>query len=141
MLVGRERLDILRALELAQEMEAAIRNAKSLRGTETVVHKVTAKRVSQVACYRCGCSNHELKDCRFRNAICHFCNKQDTSLPPAGTSSSKGQAENHISPQPPNRRRSQPSMFRPKTRKRSPLTRNSMLLVSPRHDHFAPRCR
>ena len=141
-LLAESDLTLSRALELAQGMEAAERNAKSLKGTETVVHKVTAKRVSQVACYRCGLSNHEPKNCRFRNAICASAIKRDTSLPPAGTSSSKGQAENRTSLQPPNGSRSQPSMCRLKTRKLSPLTRNyrSTLLASPRRDHFAPRC-
>ena len=31
---------------------------------------------SSTPCYRCGRFNHNPKDCRFRNAACHFCKKK-----------------------------------------------------------------
>ena len=65
------------------------RNVKFLTGTETVVHKVTAKCPTVLSCCRCGCSSHKPKDCRFYNALLV---RKDTSLPPAELSSNKGQA-------------------------------------------------
>ena len=64
-----------KALELAQGMEATDRNAKSLKMSETSVQKVSG---SSTPCYRCGRSNHDPKECRFRDAKCHFCKKRDT---------------------------------------------------------------
>ena len=66
-------LTLKKALELAQGMEAADRNAKSLKTPETSVQKGAG---SSTPCYRCGRSNHNPKDCRFRHADCHFCKKK-----------------------------------------------------------------
>ena len=71
-------LTLKRAVELAQGMEAADRNAKSLKGSEAVVAKVTKDpggRRSTTACRHCGKNNHEARDCRFRDAKCHQCGK------------------------------------------------------------------
>ena len=78
-------LTLTRAFELAQGMEAAERNTKSLKSTETAIHQVDTKRnpsaVSPSSCFRCGRSNHVAKDCRFRDAVCHTCNKKGHIAP------------------------------------------------------------
>ena len=66
-------ITLKKALELAQSMKAAYRNTKSLKTPETLVQKVSG---SSTPCYRCGRSNHNPKDCRFRDADCHFCKKK-----------------------------------------------------------------
>ena len=63
-------------------MEAAERNAKSLKGTEQAVHKLGASRPAPSSrCYRCGRQNLEAKDYRFRDATCHFCKKKGHIAP------------------------------------------------------------
>lgn len=69
-------------------MEAAERNAKSLKGTEAAIHKLqshhigpkpqpTTRTSSQTATgFRCGRTNHHPRDCKFREAECHFCHKK-----------------------------------------------------------------
>ena len=78
-------LSLARALELAQSMEAAERNAKSLKSTETtVVYKMNIKRTqAHLPCYRCGRSNHDPKD------VCHHCAKKG-HIAPACRSKQKG---------------------------------------------------
>lgn len=83
-LLAESDLTLTRALELAQGMEAAEKNAKSLKGTVPAVHNVNTgvKRPPvQSTCHRCGRTNHEAKDCRFRDAVCHFCNKKGHIAP------------------------------------------------------------
>ena len=75
-------LTLKRALDLALGMEAAETNAKSLKGTEQVVHKFAASRPSTTTpCYRCGRPNHEPSACRFRDSTCHFCKKKGHIAP------------------------------------------------------------
>ena len=64
-------LTLKRALELSLGMEAADKNAKSLKSPESAVNVIASKQ-----CYRCGKSNHDQKDCRFREAECHNCGKR-----------------------------------------------------------------
>ena len=77
-LLAETELTLKRALELAQGMEAADRNAKSLKGSKAVVAKVSddpsAKRPTN-PCYHCGKTNHKSRDCRFRDAKCRHCGK------------------------------------------------------------------
>ena len=69
-------LALKNAVELAQGMEAAERNAKSLKGIDSAVQKVSiAADGPLVPCYRCGKTSHDQKDCRFREAECHSCGK------------------------------------------------------------------
>ena len=67
-LLSGAKLTLTKAMELSQGMEAAERNAKSLKGTEATIQKLSllARRsASTVPCYRCGRANHDAKDCRF----------------------------------------------------------------------------
>ena len=68
--------------EIAQGMEATERNAKALKGSEAAVHKMNTQRgpatqrpPTWAPCYRCGRTNHDPKDCRHRESVCHFYNK------------------------------------------------------------------
>lgn len=64
-------LTLARALELSLGMEAAEKNARSLKVSEPAVNRIAAK-----PCYRCGKTSHDQKDCRFREADCHNCGKK-----------------------------------------------------------------
>ena len=94
-LLAEKDLSLQKAMEIAQGMEAADRNAKSLKGSTPAIHKVrslpTAPKHkspnqkptehSRTPCYRCGRSNHDQKDCRFRDATCHHCKKKGHIAP------------------------------------------------------------
>ena len=71
-------LTLIRAVELSVGMEAAEKNAKSLKGTENAVNRVAPQRKP---CYRCGRSSHDQKDCKFRDAECHNCGKRGHIAP------------------------------------------------------------
>ena len=64
-------LTVARALELSLGMEAAEKNAKSLKVAEPAVNRITTR-----PCYRCGKASHTQQDCRFREADCHNCGKK-----------------------------------------------------------------
>ena len=82
------------APDLALGMEAAERNAKSLKGTEQAVHKLGASRPAPSSwCYRCGRENHDAKDCRFRDATCHFCKKKGHIVPACRSKASQSRSE------------------------------------------------
>ena len=66
-------LTLIKAMQIAQGMEAADQTAKALKGTEAVVQKVTSSKPS--LCYRCGRTNHTSSDCKFKDAKCHKCGK------------------------------------------------------------------
>ena len=71
-------LTFQKALEIAQGMEAAAKNAKELQSQtapgvvpfEEVVHNITSRN-----CYRCGRANHMPAQCPFKEAKCHNCGK------------------------------------------------------------------
>ena len=79
-------LTLTKAIEIAQGMEAAERNARKLQNGDTQytdeVHKVEgshSQREEQQrgkACYRCGATDHLASTCRFKNATCHNCRKK-----------------------------------------------------------------
>ena len=96
-LLAERDLSLQKAIELAQGMEAADRNVKSLKGLETAVNKLQlhrnySKHKSQTStaaatptpatpCHRCGQSNHDQRNCRFREAECHLCHKKGHIAP------------------------------------------------------------
>lgn len=69
-LLSETNLDLKRALELSQGMEAAEKNTRSLKQPESLVQKVMvpAKKSSLPACSRCGRSNHQASNCKFVDA-------------------------------------------------------------------------
>ena len=78
-LLAESTLDFKRAFELAQAMESADRDAKTLvNNPSTPVHIVQTRKQQQQArrpptkidqlCYRCK-GKHSLKSCRFKDAI------------------------------------------------------------------------
>jgi len=78
-------LTFAEALQTAQGMEAADKNTQQLKGTDIALQFVGARPTSSDAprrtkeqkrvCYRCGKSNHQSTDCRFKDTQCHFCGK------------------------------------------------------------------
>ena len=60
-----------KVLTLSLGMEAAEKNAKSLKVVEPAVNRITPR-----PCYRCGRTSHNHKDCRFKEAECHKCEKK-----------------------------------------------------------------
>ena len=82
-LLAEKDLSLQKAMELAQGMEAAELNAKSLKSQERAVNKLQIRRTgfrrpgpTPTPCHPCGSSNHDQKDCRFRDAECNFCHKK-----------------------------------------------------------------
>ena len=88
-LLAEAKLTLAPALEIAQGMEAAERNAQSLKGSEAAVHKMNTSREpatqrppTRAPCYRGGRATHDPKDwCRHRESVCHFCKKKGYIAP------------------------------------------------------------
>ncbi len=71
-------LTLDRAVELSQGMEAADRNTKGLNKGASLpspTGESTVLRVGSQKCSRCDKTEHEAKDCRFREYKCHKCGK------------------------------------------------------------------
>ena len=81
------------AIEVAQGMEAAENNAKSLKGhsadspMQRMIHaqrgaasngpdKKQGSTTFAKPCHRCGKKNHLLADCRYKDAVCNYCHKK-----------------------------------------------------------------
>ena len=62
------------AMELAQAMEAADQNAKSIKAAEPSIHQFSAPSPlpAPSPCHRCGRKNHKYQYCYFREATCHI---------------------------------------------------------------------
>ena len=71
-LLSEEKLTYKKACELAQGLESAARDIKTLQGsTQSEVHKLK----TSSSCYRCGKLGHTSENCQFKSAICHYCGK------------------------------------------------------------------
>ena len=71
-------LDLKKALEISQAMEAATKQTMELQGATPVdTHCVTNKHSKQGKrpCYRCG-GKHAPNDCKFKDQQCKKCNKR-----------------------------------------------------------------
>ena len=77
-LLSETELTHTKAMEMAQAMEAAERNAKSFKGTEPSIHRFNAQPSASEhpPCTRCGRKNHKPQDCHFKDAECHACGKK-----------------------------------------------------------------
>ena len=94
-LLTEAKLTLTRAVEFAQCVELAGKKSVSLRGTEANVQKFShtprtsrnesrkhnAGQHQQKSCYRCGRTNHDASNCRFREATCHKCKKKGHNAP------------------------------------------------------------
>ena len=75
-----DKLTLIKAIELAQNLETASKDAQ-MKGPEHAptgsnpVHKVVSPPQKE-ACYRCGLTNHKANDCRLKEATCHGCGKK-----------------------------------------------------------------
>ena len=77
-LLAEPNLDLKRACELAQGMEAANRNAKEIQAKDSggLVHSIKGRsQRAQLPCTRCLGIGHAPQDCRFRTAKCNKCQK------------------------------------------------------------------
>ena len=82
-------LTLTKAINLSVGMEAADKNAKSLKGPDVAVNRVTLK---QKACYRCGRTSHDQSECKFREAECHNCGKRGHIAPVCRSPNTQEQA-------------------------------------------------
>lgn len=76
-------LTLKKAMELAQGMEAAASNTRSIKGADPAIRNIIKKKPTNPSqpCYRCGKSNHYAADCRFKDAECHQCGKKGHIAP------------------------------------------------------------
>ena len=79
-LLSEKNLDLTTAIQTAQGMEAAERNTQLLRGTDAQPIQVVRRQkpntdTRPASCYRCN-GSHSSGECRFRDAVCHYCKKR-----------------------------------------------------------------
>lgn len=90
-------LTFKKALEISQGMEMAANNAKDFQkrngGAQTAaVHQVrreTGKLANRVECFRCG-EAHYVNVCKFKDTVCHACNKKGHLAKKCRSSKGKG---------------------------------------------------
>ena len=76
-LLTEKNLTFTKALEIAQSLETATKDAQRLKQEASgAVHSVTSPKSVKEACYRCGQTNHKASECRFKEATCHNCSKK-----------------------------------------------------------------
>ena len=114
-LLAEPRLDLKRACELAQGMEAALKDAKEIQSTDADSGSTNrvghAKSGSAIPCSRCNGFGHKPTECRYKSTKCNKCHRTG-HLAKACRSKSLARA-----PSTPNAqgqtRRNQPSTDRP----------------------------
>ena len=74
MLLTEKDLNDEKALETANAMETAARDAIELRKYQSV-NAVSVKPPTKKKCYRCTGTNHMPDDCKYKTAVCHKCKK------------------------------------------------------------------
>ena len=77
-LLTKAKLTLEKAVEVSQGMEAAAVKSRELadgRRPNPVLNVHTPGKTTGGTCSRCGRSNHDKQECRFRNATCHKCGK------------------------------------------------------------------
>ena len=83
-LLSEAKLTLVKAIETAQAMETAAKDALELKNRETVgVNKLRrgppnkpprhSEHKQQTKCYRCNGFNHRANECRFKEATCYKC--------------------------------------------------------------------
>jgi hypothetical protein len=87
-LLSEANLTLERAQTLAQGLEAADRNVKSLKGTEAeAIHQLQGSKAAGLppaqspVCFCCGRSNHTPADCHFKDIEYHNCGKRGHIAP------------------------------------------------------------
>ena len=89
-------LTLKKAMELAQGMEAADKNAKSLKESDPAIRQITkfkpnTQSMYRKPCGRCGKTNHDAQNCHFAKATCHACGKIGHIAPAFRSSKGKKQ--------------------------------------------------
>ena len=100
-------LSLANAQKLSLGMEAAEKSAKSLKTKEPAVNKVSTK-----VCYLCGKTNHDQKECHFRDIDCHNCGKHGHIMKVCRSPKKSAKAHHHL-PHPPRRTKRHSREHRP----------------------------
>jgi len=66
-----EKLTFSRAIEIAQSVEMATKDAQ--QPSEATIHSTP---VSKDTCYCCGQIGHKADNCMFKHSVCHGCGKK-----------------------------------------------------------------
>ncbi len=93
-LLAEKKLTLVKAIDLAQDMETATKNAKALAANggdkSSEIHRITPKvpRAGRMTgrtqkftgnCFCCGKTGHKRDECRYKEAICHNCGRKGRS--------------------------------------------------------------
>uniref|UniRef100_A0A1Y1K4M7 CCHC-type domain-containing protein n=2 Tax=Photinus pyralis TaxID=7054 RepID=A0A1Y1K4M7_PHOPY len=73
-LLGESDLTYKKAVEMSTAMEAAIKDARQLAVGSEMVNVIRNR--DKKECFCCGRTNHQIKDCYYRNATCNNCNRK-----------------------------------------------------------------
>ena len=83
-------------------MEAADKDTKSFKTTDSMIKKIESRSPEKAAsriCYRCGRSNHNPMKCKFKDATCHKCGKTGHIAPACRSSKSPQRKQPRTTPQ------------------------------------------